>query len=486
MTKRNILIVDDEPTQCKILGRFVENMDCNYLIINRGMEVIDFFINKKTINGLICHDFDVMLLDVSMPDVDGISVLRQINQIMGDLQVIVLTASEDISLAITAIGLGAIDYITKNDKDIVARINASVHNAIEKKNLKYQVLNLLRKNKNQVSFSDIIGNSAEIDNALKLAKKIASSNVPVLIEGPSGSGKKLLASAIHGSSSRAGKPFVIVECDLLKPSAVEEEVFGSEKNINGTIVKTLGKIREANNGTIFFGKIDSLRLEIQMKILRFLQEGDFQPAGSSQFVRVNTRVIFSTRKTGIASSDYHKFREDLCFRISAFQIALPSLKERGNDEIKLLTENFYRNFSINENKKIRGIADDAMEMLYNFDWVDNIRQLKNQIFRAVVLCDGDLLELKHFPQVLSKMQSNTVKKKAKSKARVNINSELIDIYDENGHSKTMELIEEEIIARMVKIYKGNLTEVSKRLGVGRSTIYRKLKVNEIDFSSNNN
>ena len=296
MTKRNILIVDDEPTQCKILGRLVEKIGFNHLIINKGMEAIDFFINKKTINGMICHDFDVMLLDISMPDIDGLSVLRQINQVIGDLQVIVLTSSEDISMAISAISLGAIDYITKNDKDILTRINASVNNAIEKKNLKYQVSNLARKNRNQVSFSDITGQSEQILNCIKLAKKVVNSNSPILIEGPSGSGKKLLASAIHGSSSRAGKPFVAIECDLLKSSSMEEEIFGSEKNVDGTIIKTPGKIREASNGTIFFGKIDYLKLDLQMKLLRFLQEGDFQPVGTSQFVKVNVRAIFSTRK----------------------------------------------------------------------------------------------------------------------------------------------------------------------------------------------
>ena len=448
------------------------------MIIDRGMEVIDFFINKKIINDLSCHDFDIMLLDISMPDIDGLSVLRQISQSIGDIQVIMLTASEDVSYAVTAINLGAVDYVTKNDPEISTRINTSVLNAIEKRNLKYQVSNLSRRNKNQVSFSDIIAESEVMINCIKLAKKVVNSTIPVLIEGPSGSGKKLLASAIHGSGSRSGKPFIIVECNLLRHSTAEEEIFGCEKIVGDKLIKTMGKIREASNGTIFFGKIDSLKLDLQMKILRFLQEGDFQSAGSKQFTQVNVRTIFSTRKNTSSLSDYRKFREDLRFRISAFQINVPPLKERGNSEIKLLIENFYRNFSINENKKIREISDIAMEALINHEWEDNVRQLKNQIFRAILICDEETLELKHFPQIINKKESNATRSKSKIKKRININSELIDVFDDDGRCKSMEEIEEEIIKRMVDIYKGNLSEISKQLRIGRSTIYRKLKIIE--------
>ena len=478
MNKRRVLIVDDEPTQCKVIARLIEKMDLNYMIIDRGMEVIDFFINKKIINDLSCHDFDIMLLDISMPDIDGLSVLRQISQSIGDIQVIMLTASEDVSYAVTAINLGAVDYVTKNDPEISTRINTSVLNAIEKRNLKYQVSNLSRRNKNQVSFSDIIAESEVMINCIKLAKKVVNSTIPVLIEGPSGSGKKLLASAIHGSGSRSGKPFIIVECNLLRHSTAEEEIFGCEKIVGDKLIKTMGKIREASNGTIFFGKIDSLKLDLQMKILRFLQEGDFQSAGSKQFTQVNVRTIFSTRKNTSSLSDYRKFREDLRFRISAFQINVPPLKERGNSEIKLLIENFYRNFSINENKKIREISDIAMEALINHEWEDNVRQLKNQIFRAILICDEETLELKHFPQIINKKESNATRSKSKIKKRININSELIDVFDDDGRCKSMEEIEEEIIKRMVDIYKGNLSEISKQLRIGRSTIYRKLKIIE--------
>jgi DNA-binding NtrC family response regulator len=478
MVKRNILIVDDEQTQCKVLGKFIDNMGHNHIAMNSGMEVVDFFMNKKVIEGMSCYDIDVMLLDVSMPDIDGLTVLKQINPIKGDIQVIVLTANKDVSRAVTAINLGAIDYIVKGDKDIFTRVAASVNNAIEKKNLKYQVSHLVRKGKDQVAFSDIIGQSELLIQSIKLAKKAINSSIPILIEGSKGSGKELLARAIHGSSLRSGKPFVMVECDLLKSLNAEEELFGSEKPLAEGAVKNIGKIREANNGTIFFKKIDTLRPDLQVKLLRFLQEGEFEPVGSKNPVRVNIQLISSTSRDLTKMSEAKKFREDLRYRISSFPIRMPSLQERGYEDIQMLSENFCRNFSINENKKIKGISQEALYLLCNYEWEDNIRQLKNSIFRAVVLCDEELLKSEHFPQLLNKETNSLTKSKAVIKENSSINSELIDIFDDEGNCKTLDFIEEEVVRRLVDIYNGNLSEVSKRLDVGRSTVYRKLKISE--------
>ncbi len=478
MVKRNILIVDDEQTQCKVLGKFIDNMGHSHIAMNSGMEVVDFFMNKKVVEGMSCYDIDVILLDVSMPDIDGLTVLKQINPIKGDIQVIVLTANKDVSRAVTAINLGAIDYIVKGDKDIFTRVAASVNNAIEKKNLKYQVSHLVRKGKDQVAFSDIIGQSELLIQSIKLAKKAINSSIPILIEGSKGSGKELLARAIHGSSLRSGKPFVMVECDLLKSLNAEEELFGSEKPLAEGAVKNIGKIREANNGTIFFKKIDTLRPDLQVKLLRFLQEGEFEPVGSKNPVRVNIQLISSTSRDLAKMSEAKKFREDLRYRISSFPIQMPSLQERGHEDIQMLSENFCRNFSINENKKIKGISQEALYLLCNYEWEDNIRQLKNSIFRAVVLCDEEFLKSEHFPQLLNKETNSLTKSKAVIKENSSINSELIDIFDDEGNCKTLDFIEEEVVRRLVDIYNGNLSEVSKRLDVGRSTVYRKLKISE--------
>ncbi len=476
MSKNTILIVDDEPTQRKVFGKFISDLDHNCLTIASGMEVVDFFMNKKVIEDISSHDVDVMLLDLSMPDVDGLTVLKQIEPIKGDLQVIVLTANKDVSLAVAAINYGAIDYIVKGEKDIFARVTASINNAIEKKNLKYQVSHLARKERDQVAFSDIIGQSNSILTSINLAKKAANSSIPILIEGPSGSGKELLARAIHGSSPRSGKPFITVECELLKSSNIEEELFGCDRILADGTPKNIGKLREANNGTIYFKDIDFLKPELQAKILRFIQDGEFMPVSGKYPAKSNVRIISSTDKELSVLVTEKKFREDLFYRISSFPIRVPSLKERGEDDIKLLSENFCRNFSINENKKIKSISQDAFYLLFNYEWEDNVTQLRNAIFRSVVLCDGSVLEAEHFPQLLNKESNSMTKAKSEIKKSSDINSELVDIFDDEGNCKTIEFIEEEIIRRLVDIYNGNLSEVAKRLDIGRSTIYRKLKL----------
>src|SRR3989338_168400 len=476
INKNTILIVDDEATQRKLLGKFIGDLGCNYLVMSSGMEVVDFFMNKKVIKGISCHNVDVMLLDLSMPDLDGLTVLKQIAPIKGDLQVIVLTANKDVTLAVTAFNYGAIDYIVKGERDIFARVTASINNAIEKKNLKYQVSHLMRKGKNQVAFFDILGKSDPINDAIKLAKKVVSSMIPVLLEGPSGSGKELFARAIHGSSPRSGKPFIAIECDLLRGGSAEEELFGSERPMIDGMVKNIGKLREANNGTIYFKKIDSLKLDLQIKLLRFMQEGEFTPVMGKFPVRVNVRMIFATTRDLQKLMALKKFREDLYYRLAAFPITIPSLRDRGHEDIKFLAETFCHDFSVNENKKIKAISSEAFHLLYGYDWEDNIRQLKNCIFRAVVLCEGEVLNPEHFPQLLNQESNSLTKAKSVIKKNSDINSELVDIFDDEGKCKTIDVIEEEIIQRLVDLYNGNLSEVAKHLDVGRSTIYRKLKI----------
>jgi DNA-binding NtrC family response regulator len=486
MVKHTILIVDDEPTQRKVLSKFIKDLDHNLLVMSSGMEVVDFFMNKKTIDGISYHDVDVMLLDLSMPDLDGLTVLKEIKPIKGDLQVIVLTANKDVNLAVSAINAGAIDYIVKGDKDIFARVTASINNAIEKKNLKYQVQNLARKGNDQVAFSDIIGQSKVISEIIRVSKKAANSNIQILIQGPSGSGKDLLARAIHGSSSRSGKPFVVVECDLLKASNAEEILFGSEKFVSDGVSKNIGKLREANNGTIYFDRIDTLKADVQIKLLRFMQEGEFTPVFAKFPVRVNVRIISSAQTDLKKLVLEKKFREDLRYRISAFPVILPNLKDRGEIDIKILSETFCRDAAINENKKIKGIGQDAFYLLSNYDWEDNVRQLKNTIYRAVVLCDGEILKPEHFPQILNKEKNSLTQSKSEIKKNSGVNSELIDIFDDEGKCKKIEIIEEEIIRRLVDIHNGNLSEVAKQLDIGRSTIYRKLKIiNENSENSEN-
>ncbi len=477
MIKRNILIVDDEPTQCKVLKKFISGMGFNFLIMNSGMEVVDFFMNKTVIEGLTHNDMDVMLLDLSMPDIDGLTVLKKIDQARGNVQIIMLTATSDVSLAVTAINLGATDYIIKGKEDLFERLTASINNAIDKKNLKYQVSNLVRKDQNQVAFSDIIGQSDGLLSAIELAKKATNVSIPILIEGPDGCGKELFARAIHGSGTRSGKPFVVIECDMLKSNSAEEDLFGVEKI--GVSKGKAGKIREAEGGAIFLKKIDALNLDLQTKLLRFLQEGEFHPVGSDRAVRANVRIIASTAKDLVKLISEKKFREDLRYAISIFPITLPSLKNRGEKDITLLSEHFCRTFSINENKKIKSISEEALALLFEHEWKDNVRHLKNYIFRAVVLCDGEVLMPEHFPQILNSQYDFAAKKDLQNRKKFSTQSaDSINIFADDGKCKSLADIEEEIAKKLMDKFNGNISEVAKQLQIARSTLYRKLRIDE--------
>jgi DNA-binding NtrC family response regulator len=237
-------------------------------------------------------------------------------------------------------------------------------------------------------------------------------------------------------------------------------------------------LQEANNGTIYLNKIDALRPELQVRLLRFMQQGGLTFNSNKVPSRYNVRIIASTTKDLLELIRQKKFREDLYYRINTFSIKIPSLKEMGEKDISLLIENFYRNFAVHENKKIKNISAEAIYLLQNYEWEDNIRQLKNSIFRAVVLCDGEIIKPEHFPNLVYKENNNIIKAKASIKKNSDMSSELVDIFDDDGGCKSLDFLEEEIIKRLVNIYNGNLSEVAKQLNIGRSTIYRKLKISE--------
>ncbi len=475
MTKYNVLIVDDEPIQLKVIGRFVEGLGYNLFTMNSGMEVVDFFVSKKAVKGVSCDDTDVILLDLSMPDLDGFDVMRKIEKIRGDTQIIVLTANNDVALATAALNTGALDYIVKGEKDFIARLTSALRNAIDKKYLKYLVSHLDRLGKNRVIFSDILGKNREFCDAINLAQKASSSLIPVLIEGGSGSGKELLARAIHGSGPRAGKPFIVVECDLLAGDGAEEKIFGSDKALSDGEAKNIGKLREANHGTIFFKRIEALKYETQVKLLRFMREGEFVPVDGKSPVPANVRIISATTHDLKKMVMTKKVREDFFYCISTFLIKIPSLKDRGAEDIKILANNFCRDFCISENRRVKTVSDRVLKLLCDYDWKGNVRQLKNIIFRAVVFCDGDVLEPEDFPHLLNNENNIVTKSNAVTKKKVGLRSELIDIFDDGGRCKTIDVIEEEVVRILLEIFSGNLSEVSKQLGIGRSTIYRKLK-----------
>ena len=473
MIDRNILIVDDELLQIKIMERFIKSMGYNVLSMQDGKDVTDYLLGKETVKGVKPSDISIMLLDLSIPSIDGIGVLKKIANVKGDLQVIVLSASNEISSAITAINLGAMDYIVKGEKDMLARITTSINRAFEKRTLQQQVYHLESKNSHQVSFSDLLGSSKPFISVINLAKKASNSNVPVLIDGEAGTGKELLARAIHGSGSKSGKPFIEIDCEALAGENEDLALFGSEKSPeNGVRERVIGKIREADGGTLFLNNVEFLSSESQVKLLRLVQEGILDQKSGRVPLKYGVRVISATQSDLKGRVKHKKFREDLFYCLSVFPIFMPSLFERGAGDTKILTNSFCRDFRIKENKPITGISDEAIKILCEFDWEDNIRQLRNYIFRATMLCDEDFIQPEHFPQIIN---ANIASSNARKKPRmISKKMSTIDLFDNRGNCKNLEEVEIEVFQKLLECYDGNLSEVSKQLKVGRSTIYRKL------------
>lgn len=464
----NILLVDDDPTQARVIETIIQDkMNYNTQLLESGQEAIDLLTSGKG------QDIDVVLLDLSMPGVDGISVLNAVKPVKPDLPIIVRTGYDDVDLAIKAMKAGATDFVKKVDEP--ERLQASINNALRIHVLNDEVSRLKRSIGKGTLFEDIIGSSRQKEEMVELGKKVAKSNIPVFIEGESGVGKELLARAIHYASDRAEKPFIAVNCGAIPENLVESTLFGHEKgSFTGALYKTFGKFREAEGGTVFLDEVGELRPDLQVKLLRVLQNGEIEPVGASKPVSVNVRIISATNKNLSEAVANGQFREDLFYRLNVFPIYVPNLEERKEDIPKMIKQ-FYRRFAESEGKQIESIADDAMTMLTNFSWRGNIRQLKNAIFRAVVLCEGNILSVKDFPQltqVEDLPQGDSLA--SLGAAPVALGGSHLPLTNQNGDIKPLVELERSIIKWALEHYDYRMSKIARKLGIGRSTLYRKL------------
>jgi DNA-binding NtrC family response regulator len=318
----------------------------------------------------------------------------------------------------------------------------------------------------------------------RLGTRAAQSDIPILIEGESGAGKELIARAIQGTSARAGRPFVTVNCGAIPENLIESILFGHEKgSFTGASDKHLGKFQEADGGTLFLDEIGELRLDMQVKLLRALQEGEVDPVGSKRPVRVDVRIISATNRDLGQMAREGTFREDLYYRLNVFPILVPSLRDRAGD-IAPLARHFIARFAAEENKPVAGLTPQAAQLIQNFSWPGNVRQLENTIFRAVVLCDSTMLDVCDFPQIAAAMGVDAITRPAGSAAPVSGaatptislgSAYALMVTDAASHIRKFEDLESEIIRMAIGRYEGHMSEVARRLGIGRSTLYRKLK-----------
>jgi DNA-binding NtrC family response regulator len=393
--------------------------------------------------------------------------------------VIVLTAKGGIDSAVEAMRAGANDFLVKPASP--ERITVSIRNQLKIGTLSGEVKQLKKKQDNRLTFDELIASSPEMKQVIRLGLRASQSDIPVLIEGESGSGKELVARAIQGTSARSGKPFVTVNCGAIPENLIESILFGHEKgSFTGASDKHLGKFQEADGGTLFLDEIGELRLDMQVKLLRALQEGEVDPVGSKRPVKVDVRIIAATNRDLGGMVRDGSFREDLYYRLNVYPVTVPALRGRAGD-IAPLSRHFITRFAAEENKQVAGLTPQASHLLERFAWPGNVRQLENTVFRAVVLCDGAQLDVCDFPQIAAAMgmdagmRQNSASQAENAPPRIAPSAYGLNVTDAAGNIRKFVELESEIIRMAIARYDGHMSEVARRLGIGRSTLYRKLK-----------
>ena len=488
-----ILIVDDDPVQRRLLENMVRRFGYEPLVAEGGDAAVALL---TVADGAPIH---AVVLDLVMPDLDGLGVLAKIREAEIPVPVIVQTVHGGIDNVVTAVRAGATDFVVKPVG--VERLHVSLRNALATSALESELARIKRSRTGTLGFNDIITKSPRMQSVLRVAEKAASSAIPVLIEGQSGVGKELIARAIHGSGDRRAKPFVAVNCGAIPDNLVESLLFGHEKGaFTGATERHVGKFVEASGGTLFLDEVGELPAAAQVKLLRAIQEGEIEPVGARKPVKVDVRLISATNRDLIADVKSGRFREDLFYRLHVFPISVPALRERLQD-IPELARHFLVRFAAEEGKRVSGLSAEAMSLLCACQWPGNVRQLENAVFRAVVLAEDDIIGSGEFPQIASQvagciatgeMAPVVISEAAQhglhpiTGGLADLGSETmsppaattpmsaLDLLDDNGEVRPLEHIEADAIRFAIAHYRGQMSEVARRLRIGRSTLYRKL------------
>ncbi|WP_420960980.1 sigma-54-dependent transcriptional regulator [Brucella sp. IR073] len=484
-----ILIVDDDPVQRRLLEAAVLRMGYRTILADGGQAALGLLRYRKEIS--------LVILDLVMPDMDGFTILKRMREGGVSVPVIVQTAQGGLDTVITAMRLGAFDFVVKPVSP--ERLQVSIGNALKLGALEGEIKRIRHSAEGRLTFRDLAARSEAMERVVKLGQKAAASNIPILIEGESGVGKEMLARAIQGSGERRGKPFITVNCGAIPDNLAESILFGHEKGaFTGATEKHLGKFVEADGGTLFLDEVGELSPELQVKLLRAVQEGEVDPIGSKKPVKVDIRLISATNRNLIDLVKSGQFREDLFYRLHVFPISLPPLRKRSED-IPVLVRHFLARFTAEEGRPhIKGIAPSALALLAAYDWPGNIRQLENAVFRAVVLCEGTELTADDFPQIQAlagglagerpPLAQQAGREPPQPMAESQAGAEKfgqVQGLDGRGHVRPLAEMEEAMIRLAIAHYGGQMSEVARRLGIGRSTLYRKLKDYGIDAGGGN-
>ncbi|WP_300604749.1 sigma-54 dependent transcriptional regulator [Niabella sp.] len=441
--KHRVLIIDDEEKLRQLLSR---------IITLEGFEVFQTGDGRSGLKLLEKTGVDVVLCDVKLPDDNGVELVKKIKALAPQTEVILLTAYGNIPDGVQAIKNGAFDYITKGDDN--NRIIPLLNRAIEKVTLHKRVQQLEQQLGNKYSFDSVIGTSEIIQQAILFGKKVAPTDATVLFTGETGTGKEVFARAIHEASNRSNKSFVAINCAAFSRELLEGELFGHRAgSFTGAVKDQAGLLEEAHNGTLFLDEIGEMAIDLQAKLLRVLESGEFIKIGETKPTKINIRLLAATNRNLLKEIEAGQFREDLYYRIATFKINLPALRERKKD-IKELAGFYLRFFAEKTNRKMLHISPEAFRALESYNWPGNIRELKNSIERSVILMQGDELHVEDLPLEIQQYQSP-------ASGSVENPSSLASM--EKSH-----------IRRILQFTKGNKAEAARILEIGIATLYRKI------------
>jgi len=492
-----ILVVDDDPVQCRLLEGMLQKFGYEVATRDNGDAALALLASPDGAR------IDCVILDLVMPNLDGLGVLAKMRQAAIKVPVIVQTAHGGIDNVVSAMRAGAVDFVVKPVG--AERMQVSLRNALNTSALEGELNRIRHSRSGTLGFADIITKSPAMHAVMRMAEKAAASTIPVLVAGESGVGKELIARAIHGSGERQAKAFVAVNCGAMPENLVESILFGHEKgSFTGATERHLGKFVEASGGTLFLDEVGELPLAAQVKLLRAIQEGEVEPVGARKPVKVDVRIVSATNRDLIADVKQGRFREDLFYRLHVFPITVPPLRERPAD-IPALTRHFLALFAAEEGKRIRVVTPEALQLLTAFRWPGNIRQLENAVFRAVVLADGDSIGIAEFPQVSAQVSIPAVsqgpgqadarpaeptqyaseplmaaaplpeQQQTPPLAAIAPTADALPLLDAEGDVRPLEEVEADLIRYAITHYRGQMSEVARRLRIGRSTLYRKLE-----------